>query len=119
METDIIKLLEGTALELEKILSSKTVVGAPIEVHGRTIIPLISVGFGMGVGGGKGSDRKNGEGGGAAVGFGGGVKPVAVMISEPSGIRVEVIKGGAATAAENIAETIGKALASKDKSGSE
>lgn len=113
METDIDKLLRGAAEELEKILSSKTVVGAPLEVHGRTIIPLVSVGFGMGVGGGKGSDRKNGEGGGGAVGLGGGVKPIAVMISEPSGIRIEVIKGGAATAAEHIVETIGRAIAQK------
>lgn len=113
METDVMKLLEGAAGELEKILSSKTVVGAPVEIHGRTIIPLVSVGFGIGVGGGKGSDRKNGEGGGSAVGFGGGVKPVAVVISDASGIRVETIKGSAATAAENIAETIGKVMRAK------
>ncbi|HEY3496056.1 MAG TPA: spore germination protein GerW family protein [Polyangiaceae bacterium] len=114
METDIMKLVEGAARELEQILSSKTVVGAPLEIHGRTIIPLISVGFGIGVGGGKGTDRKNGEGGGSAVGFGGGVKPVAVVISDASGIRVETIKGSAATAAEHIAETIGKVMSAKE-----
>jgi len=115
MDTDVMKLVEGAARELEKILSSKTVVGAPLEIHGRTIIPLVSVGFGIGVGGGKGSDRKSGEGGGSAVGFGGGVKPIAVVISDASGVRVEAIKGGAATAAEHIADTIGRVMANKEK----
>jgi uncharacterized spore protein YtfJ len=119
MEADIIKLVEGTARELEQILSTKTVVGAPIEVHGRTIIPLVSVGFGIGVGGGKGADRKSGEGSGSAVGFGGGVKPVALLISDSAGVRVEVIMGGAATAAEHIAETIGKVIAAKKESEAE
>ena len=119
MEDDIMKLLEETSRELEKLLSSKTVVGAPIEAQGRTIIPLISVGFGIGLGGGKGNDRKSGEGSGSAVGFGGGVKPVAVVIADASGVRVEAIKGGAATAAEHIAETIGKVIASKAESAAE
>jgi uncharacterized spore protein YtfJ len=115
MEADVMKLLEGAAQELEKILNSKTVVGAPIEAQGRTIIPLISVGFGIGVGGGKGGDRKSGEGAGSAIGFGGGVKPVAVVICDESGVRVEAIKGGAATAAEHIADTIGRVMIDKGK----
>jgi len=119
MELDMMKLLQGAARELEQILSSKTVVGAPVEVQGRTIVPLVSVGFGIGVGGGNGSDRKNGEGGGSAIGFGGGVKPIAVVISDATGVRVEIIKSGAATAAEHIAETIGKVIGSKQKSESE
>ena len=113
MDADVTKLIQQTAEELEKILTTKTVVGSPIEVHGRTLIPLISVGFGLGVGSGKGMDRKNGEGGGSGIAFGGGVKPVAVMISDASGVRIEVIKGSAATAAENIAATIGSALGRK------
>jgi uncharacterized spore protein YtfJ len=113
MDTDIMKLVEGAAHELEQILNSKTVVGTPIELHGRTIIPLLSLGFGMGVGNGKNGDRKNGEGGGSAIGLGGGVKPVAVLISDASGVRVETITGSAATAAEHIAETIGKVMSAK------
>ena len=47
-------LVKTTLGELEKVLSTRTVVGEPIVVEGATIIPLISVGFGFGAGGGEG-----------------------------------------------------------------
>ena len=110
MEDDLIKLLSSTAKELETILTSKTVVGDPIELHGDTVIPLISVGFGLAVAGGDGKHPKQGQGGGSGIGCGGGVKPIAVIISNQDGTRVESIKGGAASAAERIAETIGSVI---------
>ena len=51
------RLLDTTVGELEKILTTRTVVGDPIEVDGHTIIPLVSVGFGFG-GGGGGDPRR-------------------------------------------------------------
>jgi len=47
-------LVKTTLEEIEKVLSTKTVVGEPITVEGVTLIPLISVGFGFGAGGGSG-----------------------------------------------------------------
>jgi uncharacterized spore protein YtfJ len=45
--------LFGKAIgEIERILTTKTVVGEPMTVEGNTLIPLISVGFGFGVGAG-------------------------------------------------------------------
>ena len=48
------KLVKATLGEIEKVLSTRTVVGEPITVEGVTLIPLISVGFGFGAGGGEG-----------------------------------------------------------------
>lgn len=107
------KLLEATAKELENILSSKTVVGEPLQVDGKTVIPLISIGFGLGLGGGSGGGRKAGEGNGAAMGCGGGVRPVAVLISDDSGIRMEAIKGGAASVLEKVADNLGEVMKKK------
>jgi uncharacterized spore protein YtfJ len=113
MDDDLSRLLAATAKELETILNRKTVVGEPIELAGGTVVPLLSVGFGVGVGGGRGTDTKKGQGGATAMGCGGGVRPVALVISDVNGIRVESIKGGAASAAENIASTIAQVVRAK------
>ena len=47
-------LVKTTLGEIEKVLSTRTVVGEPITIQGTTLIPLISIGFGFGAGGGEG-----------------------------------------------------------------
>ena len=105
---DVEKLAKTTLGEIEKVLDTKTVVGEPIIVEGTTLIPLISVGFGFGAGGGSGKAeiRKPGEGAGGATAGGAGVKPIAVIIIDKSGTRIEPIRGGMATAIEKLGETI-------------
>jgi len=101
--------LFGKAIgEIERMLNTKTVVGDPITVEGNTMIPLISVGFGFGVGGGEGSDPKKGAGTGGGAAGGGGVKPVALVIVNKDGVRVETVKGGAASLVDKIADVAGK-----------
>ncbi len=104
---DVESLVTTTLGEIEKVLGSKTVVGEPIKVEGTTIIPLISVGFGFGGGGGsgKGEAKQKGEGLGGGGGAGGGAKPIAVIIVDKDGARIEPIKGGMATAFEKLGET--------------
>ena len=109
-------LFEKTISEIENMLKTKTVVGEPITIEGNTLIPLVSVGFGFGAGGGEGKDPKKGDGTGGGSGGGGGVKPVALIIINKDGVRVEPIKSGAASAMENIAETIAKTASSKAES---
>ncbi|MBT8098718.1 MAG: sporulation protein YtfJ [Gammaproteobacteria bacterium] len=100
--------------EIERMLNTKTVVGEPIKVESHTLIPLVNVGFGFGVGSGEGSDPQKGSGTGGGTGGGGGVKPVALVVINESGVRVEPIKSGTASVLEKVAETIGKATSSKD-----
>ena len=112
-----IENLFGTAVgEIERMLNTKTVVGDPITVEGNTLIPLISVGFGFGVGGGEGNDPKKGVGSGGGTGGGGGVKPVALVIINKDGVRVETVKGGAASVMEKIADVAGKVASNKSSS---
>jgi uncharacterized spore protein YtfJ len=110
---DIEKLFDKAVGEIERMLNTKTVVGEPIMIEGNTLIPLVSVGFGFGVGGGQGSEPKKGSGQGGGTGGGGGVKPVALIIINADGVRVEPIKSGTASALEKIAETIGKTASAK------
>lgn len=110
MEKTNDELFAATANEIERLLNSKTVVGAPIVVKDTTIVPLVSIGFGLGYGSGNGNDTKVGAGGVLGVGAGGGIKPVAVLIVDGAGARLETLKGGAATALEKVAEGIGRAM---------
>ena len=100
-------LLKANLEEIEKVLNTKTVVGEPTIIGDTTLIPLISVGFFVGAGGGSGTEPKRG-GGGGGIGTGGqaGIKPVGMVIIDKSGVRVESIKGGLASAVEKFAETI-------------
>jgi uncharacterized spore protein YtfJ len=116
---DIDKLFDKAVGEIERMLNSKTVVGESITVGGNTLIPLVSVGFGFGAGAGKGSDPKQGSGQGGGTGGGGGVKPVALIIINDEGVRVEPIKSGSASVLEKFAESIGKAAAAKGGKESE
>lgn len=101
-------LVKTTLQEIEKVLSTRTVVGEPITIEGATLVPLISVGFGFGAGGGsaKGEAKQKGEGVGGGTGGGAWVRPIAVVIVDKQGVRIEPIKGGWSTAIEKIGETV-------------
>jgi uncharacterized spore protein YtfJ len=101
-------LVKTTLEEIEKVLNTRTVVGEPITIEGATLIPLISVGFGFGAGGGegKGESKQKGEGAGGGTGGGAWVKPIAIVIIDKEGVRIDGIKGGLSTVIEKIGETI-------------
>ena len=103
---DIDELFGKAIGEIERMLNTKTVVGEPITVEGNTLIPLISVGFGFGVGAREANDPKKGAGGG--TGGGGGVKPIALVIINKDGVRVETVKGAAASLIDKVADVAGK-----------
>ena len=105
---DLEQLLAKTVVETEKMLSTKTVVGEPITINGFTLIPLVSVGFGFAAAGGSGMDPKKGAGSG--IGAGGGIKPVALVIIGPDGVRLESVKSGAASVADKAVDAISAAV---------
>ncbi len=74
--------IKQIACELEKVASTKTVVGDPITAAGKTIIPVSKISMGFGAGGGEGKkDTESGFGGGG--GAGAKIEPVAfIMLSE-------------------------------------
>ncbi|OPY52879.1 MAG: Sporulation protein YtfJ (Spore_YtfJ) [Methanosaeta sp. PtaU1.Bin060] len=99
---EILKTITG---EMQKSLSAQTVVGEPISVDGKTIIPLVSVGMGFGAGSGTGKEQETVGGGG---GGGLGMKPVAVVIADQDGVRVERLKDSKLSLVGQIAEALPK-----------
>jgi uncharacterized spore protein YtfJ len=115
--SDVEQLFEKTVAEIEKMLTTKTVVGDPIKVEGSTLIPLISVGFGFGAAGGSSKDPKKGPGQGGVTGGGGGVKPVALVVVSEDGVRLDSVKSGTASVLDKAIDTIGSVV--KDRKPNE
>jgi uncharacterized spore protein YtfJ len=107
MAQDLEKMIQAALREIETTLDSKRVVGEPLEVGDYTLIPLVSIGFGFGVGSGSGKseDLMKGEGTGGASAGGGGIKPIGVVVIGPEGVKVEPLKGTAASLVESLAAT--------------
>ena len=103
---DVEQLIKTTLTEIERILSTKAVVGEPMTVEGNTIIPLVSLGFGFGGGGGTGGGKDKGEGSGTGTGGGGGVRPLGVIVINADGVKIEPIRGASAAMVEAVAEGI-------------
>jgi uncharacterized spore protein YtfJ len=106
---DIVADITRTTLaEIEKVLTTRTVVGEPMTIEGVTIIPLISVGFGFGAGGGsgKGELRQKGEGNIGGTGGGAWVRPVALVVIDKDGTRIEPVRRGLSSMVERMADTV-------------
>lgn len=112
---EVVENITRTTLqEIEKVLTTRTIVGEPVTFEGRTIIPLISIAFGFGAGGGsgKGEGQRKGESEGGGTGGGAVIRPVAVIISDKDGMRVEPVVGGLSGAMEKIGESLPKMIES-------
>jgi uncharacterized spore protein YtfJ len=99
-------LVKSTVDEIQKVIGASCIVGEPKVVGETTIVPLISTGFWFI--GGSGHDRltekKVKEGSKYGTGGGGGVRPVALVIIDKEGARVESIRGLVSGTIEKIAE---------------
>jgi len=103
------ELLKPTVEELDRLLSTKKIVGEPLVFEDRMVIPVSEFGFGFGAGGGKGP-----QGGGEGTGAGGGISPVALVIVSkgvpgPEGVQVLSLKKKSAAA--EVVSTVAEQLA--------
>ena len=104
------ELIKLTADEVASLLSPAQVIGAPLEIGDKVVIPLVHFGFGFGAGSGH-SKEKGAEGSGA--GGGGGISPIALVIvykdvPGPEGIQVVSLRSLSAVAQviSNLTESI-------------
>jgi len=104
-------LVKATLGEIERILSTRAVVGEPMTVEGNILIPLISIGFGFGGGGMASRGMREREGGGTGVGGGGFVRPVAVVVVAKDGtIKVEPARGVVVPVTERVIDLVSKVV---------
>jgi sporulation protein YtfJ len=107
---DLEDLMKEVSAELEKLVSTKTVFGDPIEVAGATIVPVSRVSFGFGSGGGEGKKDGAGEGFGGGGGAGAKIEPVAFIVVSGKDVRLLTISGGSSVEKliESVPEVISK-----------
>lgn len=108
------ELLKVSVAELEKFLTTKTVVGEPIVIGEVTLIPIQTANFGYGSGGGEGSGDKGEKGTGGGGGAGASLKPIAIVAVKGGDVQVYTL--GNKGVIEKIASMIPEAL-SKIKMG--
>jgi uncharacterized spore protein YtfJ len=78
-KTTVAELIKRVT-QMQESASARTVFGEPVQLNGRTIIPIAKVSYGFGLGMGAGGDKEHGatgEGGGG--GGGASIRPVAVL----------------------------------------
>ncbi len=74
---------------MEKVMSSKTVVGQPMNVGDTTIIPLVDVSFGVAAGASANNTKDTNSGMG---GMGGKMSPTAILVIHEGNTRIISVK---------------------------
>ena len=89
--TEILKAVVG---ELRDISRSETIIGEPVTIGSRTVIPIVKISVGFGAGGGQGEGNKIGEGFGGGGGGGARIEPAAFIIMDDDGVSLLPVTKG-------------------------
>ncbi|MEW6183533.1 MAG: spore germination protein GerW family protein [Bacillota bacterium] len=102
--------VETIVTQLEKLITTRTIVGEPITSGNATILPIVSTSFGFGTGSGEGGDASKGSGKGDGGGVGAAVRPTALVIMQEGDIKVYSLakKGTLEKLTELIPEVMAK-----------
>lgn len=89
MSSDVVEIIKSVVGELKEIARSESIVGKPITIGGKTVVPIVKISIGFGVGGGQG-ERDKGSTAMHLGGGGGGVsmEPAAFIIMDEDGISL-------------------------------
>ena len=85
--TQFSSTVESLFKGMENFITTKTVVGDPIQLKGAVILPLVDVSFGCAAGA-NGGNGKSGAGGG----LGGKISPSAVLVLQNGSARLVNVK---------------------------
>ncbi len=80
MSNNLVELLKGVVGELKEIARTETVIGEPVTVGKKTVIPVVKISVGFGAGGGQGEGEKNTSNFGGGGGGGTKIEPAAFII---------------------------------------
>ena len=94
MANNVVEILQGVVGELKEMARTESIVGEPITVGDKTVIPIVKISVGFGAGGGQGEHDKAGHGFGGGGGGGARIEPAAFIIMDAEGIRLLPAKKG-------------------------
>lgn len=87
-KNNVTEILRAVVGELKEVANSETIIGEPVTVGKRTVIPVVKLSFGFGAGGGQGEGNKVGEGFGGGGGGGAKIEPAAFIIMDDDGVSL-------------------------------
>ncbi|MFP4432356.1 MAG: GerW family sporulation protein [Spirochaetota bacterium] len=117
--TDSKELIEALVSQVKALLADRSVIGEPLTIGDTTIVPVASYGFGFGGGAGTGvSGEKPDSGSGGGAGGAGGIKPVALVVIDKNGTRVERLRGLSDSFAESVSNAVGR-IVEKQRGGTD
>ena len=88
MANNVVEILKGVVGELKEMAQSESIIGDPITIGDRTVIPVVKLSVGFGAGGGQGEDEKARSGFGGGGGGGASIEPAAFIIIDKDGIKL-------------------------------
>ncbi len=94
MSNNVVDILKGVVGELREIARSETIIGEPVTVGDRTVIPVVKISVGFGAGGGQGEDEKSRSGFGGGGGGGTKIEPAAFIIIDDKGVSILPVAKG-------------------------
>ena len=96
------EILDTLMKNLKELVTTKSVVGEPIQAGNATIIPIMKVTLGFGAGGGTSTEKAQAKGGGGGGGVS--ITPVGFLVLEAG--KAQMITPGQATKWEGIVDAI-------------
>lgn len=87
-QNNVVEILKAVVGEIRDMARSETIIGEPVTVGKRTVIPITKISFGFGAGGGQGESGKVGEGFGGGGGGGAKIEPAAFIIMDEDGVSL-------------------------------
>jgi sporulation protein YtfJ len=96
------EILDTLMKNLKELVTTKSVVGEPIQAGDATIIPIMKVALGFGAGGGTASEKAQTRGGGGGGGVS--ITPVGFLVLE--GGKAQMITPGQSNKWEGIVDAI-------------
>ncbi len=80
MASNIVDMLSAIVGEIKTIAKSETIIGEPVTLGDKTVVPIVKITAGFGAGGGEGTegDKRSGFGGGGGGGVS--IEPAAFLI---------------------------------------
>lgn len=94
MSNNVMEVIKGIVGELKEIASAESIIGNPVTIGNKTVVPVVKVTVGFGAGGGEGEKEKSGGGFGAGGGGGAIIEPAAFIIIDENGISLLPAKPG-------------------------
>lgn len=85
---NLVEVLQTIVGELRQIARSESIIGEPVTIGDRTVVPITKLSVGFGAGGAEGTRPDKGSGFGGGGGGGAVIEPVAFLVMDKDRVQL-------------------------------